>query len=264
LKQKIIRLSFLQKQKKNRVLVWAVLLMSPLWSAHYFANNVVKMKPVTLASSDGLEITADEYLIDSANPYIVLFHEQESSRGEFHTIARRLSKMDYNCLAVDLRNGGNSSFVSNETARRCRETRCNTGPDDILLDMEAGINYAFEQSGQPVILLGSGANGSLSLKLANENDHVRAVIALSPGEYFLPNINIHDTIASLKKPIFITSSLAEFPYMEQLASGVDEQYVTLYEPKLGEGGRGTESLTAENEYNSEYWLALLLFFKDLL
>ena len=39
--------------------------------------------------------------------------------------------------------------------------------------------------------------------------------------------------------------------------------LTLFEPKLGEGGRGTVSLTAENEHNSEYWLALLLFFKDL-
>ena len=79
--------------------------------------------------------------------------------------------------------------------------------NDIELDMKAAIEYAFNKSNQPVILFGSGANGSLSLKLAKENDNVRAVVALSPGEYFLPHINIQDTISNLKKPVFITSSL---------------------------------------------------------
>jgi len=222
------------------------------------------MTTVTFASADSLSITADEYIIATDNPYILLFHEQESSRGEFYTIAKRLSKMDYNCLAVDLRNGGNNSFISNETAKRCRESRCALGADNIQLDMEAAIDYAFKKSNQPVILFGSGANGSLSLKMASENENVRAVVAFSPGEYFLPNIYIQDTITNLKKPTFISSSLSEIPYISQLASGIDEQYVTLFEPKLGDGSRGTASLTAETENNSEYWLALLLFFKDLI
>lgn len=222
------------------------------------------MDTITFTSADGLVITADEYVINRDHPYILLFHEQQSSRGEFHTIARRLNKMDYNCLAVDLRNGGNSSFVSNETAKRCRESKCARGVEDISLDIEAAINYAFDQSGKPVILFGSGANGSLSLKTAVENEHVRAVVALSPGEYFAPMISIQDTISNLRKPLFITSSRAEFPYVSQLASGIDKEYVTLFEPQLGEGGRGSASLTTENEYNSEYWLALLIFFKDLI
>jgi len=226
--------------------------------------NVINMNTITFPSADGLLITADEYIIAKDNPFILLFHEQESSRGEFYTIARRLSKMDYNCLAVDLRNGGNNSFVSNETAKRCRESKCSVGAENIELDIEAAIEYAFKQSNRPVILFGSGANGSLSLKIAVENENVRAVVALSPGEYFVPNIQIQDTITHLKKPVFITSSLSEFPYVSQLASGLEEQYVTLFEPQLGQGGRGTSSLTAENETNSEYWLALLLFFKDLL
>ena len=222
-----------------------------------------KTKTITFTSADGLEVTADEYVIASDHPYILLFHEQESSRGEFNTIARRLTKMDYNCLAVDLRNGGNNNNVSNITAKRCRESRCSRTANDIELDMVAAIEYAFSQSNQPVVLFGSGANGSLSLKLARDNDNVRAVVAFSPGEYFLPNINIQDTISNLKKPIFISSSLPEFPYVSQLASKVDEKFVMLFEPKLGNGGRGTVSLTAENEHNSEYWFALLLFFKEL-
>ena len=225
---------------------------------------MVGVKTITISAADGLELTADEYVISEDNPYIVLLHEQGSSRGEFQSIATRLNKMDYNCLAVDIRNGGNNNFVSNQTARRCRERKCPVGVEDVELDFIAAIDYAFSQSEQPVILFGSGANGSLSLKIANENDHVRAVVAFSPGEYFLPIINIQDTIANLKKPVFVTSSLSEFPYISQLVSGVDKQYVTLFEPKLGEGNRGTMSLTFENENNSEYWLALLIFFKDLI
>lgn len=215
-------------------------------------------------SADSLKMTADEYVISADKPYILLFHEQESSRGEFFTIAQRLNKMDYNCLAVDLRNGGNNNFVSNETAKLCRENKCARGAEYIEMDIEASIDYAFNKSKQPVILFGSGANGSLSLKIASENENVEAVVAFSPGEYFLPNIHIQDTITNLKMPTFISSSLSEIPYISQLASGIDEQYVTMFEPKLGEGKRGTASLNADNENNSEYWLALMIFFKELL
>ena len=226
--------------------------------------NVIRVSTLVITSEDGLELTADEYIIAVDNPYIILFHEQGSSRGEFQSIARRLCKMDYNCLAVDLRNGGNSNYISNESAKRCRERKCSTGSENVEADMSAAIEYALSKTDQPVVLFGCGANGSLSLKLANEHDQVRGVVALSPGEYFQPEINLQDTISNLRKPVFVTSSRSEFPYVSELISQVDEEYTTLFEPQLGEGGRGSASLTTENKYNSEYWLALLLFFKDLM
>jgi len=228
------------------------------------AFNVVRVNTITFASTDGLEITADEYFVSDTLPYILLFHEQESSRGEFQTIAQRLCKMDYNCLAVDLRNGGNNNNVSNETAKRCRESKSNRGQVDIEGDMMAAINYIVSKSGSPVILFGSGANGSLALKMAMEKSQVKAVLALSPGEYFLPGLNIQEAIADLDKPAFITSSKPEAPFVKQLSSGISGQYLTLFEPQLSEGGRGSSALSSENPYNSEYWLALILFFKDLI
>lgn len=244
---------------RNVLLIAAFLALALVLSSF----NVVRKNTIRITSGDGLEITADEYIIGDENPYILLFHEQESSRGEFRTIARRLCKMDYNCLAVDLRNGGNKDFVSNETVKQCRLRKCSNTVPDVEMDMIASIDYAIGKSSRPVILLGSGANGSLSLKMACEIDSVRAVVALSPGEYFLPYINIQDTIKSINKPVFITSSLSEFSYVSDLASGVEESYLTLFEPKLGEGERGTGALSSSNETSSEYWLALLLFFKDL-
>jgi hypothetical protein len=228
------------------------------------AFNVVRVNTITFTSADGLEITADEYVVSDTLPYILLFHEQESSRGEFQTIAQRLCKMDYNCLAVDLRNGGNNNNISNETAKACRESRCKKGVVDIENDMIAAINYITSKSEFPVVLFGSGANGSLSLKLSEENIQVKAVLALSPGEYFLPGVNIQEAIADINKPVFITSSQQEAPFVKQLSSGISGEYLTLFEPQLSEGGRGSLALSSENPYNSEYWLALILFFKDLI
>jgi len=227
------------------------------------AFNGITKKSVSFLSADELLITADEYIIQQDNPYILLFHQQESSRGEFSTIAPKLCKMDYNCLAVDIRNGGSDNSVSNETVKRCKESRCSIGISDVEGDILSAIDYAFEKSNKPVILFGGVANGSLCLKIARENDHVRAVIAFSPGEYFMPELNIRETISGLKKPVLISSNLSEYPYAKELVSGIPQEYVEVFVPESGEGKRGTLSLSEENENNSEYWLALLLFFKDL-
>lgn len=245
---------------KQLISIVSIVFLSLLLSSF----NVVRVSTATFTSPDGLEITADQYFVADTLPYILLFHEQESSRGEFTTIAQRLCKMDYNCLAVDVRNGGNNNNVSNETAKGCRESKCPQGISDIEMDMVAAIDFALEKSSKPVILLGSGVNASLCLKLASENENVKAVIALSPGEYFLPDVKIQELAANLEKPVLITSSKPEFPYASELSSGIPEQYLTLFEPELGEGGRGSRALTTENKYNSEYWLALILFFKDLI
>lgn len=226
--------------------------------------NTIRVSTVRFTAADGLEITADEYIVEQGRPYILLFHEQGSSRGEFKTIARRLCKINYNCLAVDLRNGGNDNFVSNETIKQLREGNAKADVQDIEQDVLAAIDYAFEKSNLPVILFGSGANGSLSLLVALNNEHTRAVVALSPGEYFMPGIKVQDTVAQLKKPVFITSSKSEFPYVSELASGIDKEYLTLFEPRQGEGMRGTASLSTTYDQNTEYWIALLVFFKDLM
>ncbi len=259
----------MRKHQKNnivRILIrWAAIpIFMIILSVLLSSFQVIRFETVNFYSSDSLMVTADEYIVSEEFPYIILLHEQGASRGEFRTIARRLCKMDYNCLAVDIRNGGSNGNVSNETVKRCRELHFGMDMEDIMLDMNAAIQYAFQKSDQGVVLFGSGSNGSLGLKLATENQLVKAVVALSPGEYFLPSFSVHETIAELHKPVFITSSLTEFPYMEKLVSGMDEQNVTLFKPELGEGGRGAASLVSENEHNSEYWLALLLFFKDLI
>ena len=258
--QKQQRHNSLRSKTKQLVSIACFLFLTFVFSSF----SSIRVKTVKFNSLDGLEITADEYIIDPFKPYVLLFHEQGSSRGEFSTIARRLNKLDYNCLAVDLRNGGEFDYISNETAKQLREKRLEAGVDEIEQDMLAAIQYVDEKSNLPVVLFGSGANGSISLKIACSDSTVKAVIALSPGEYFLPGLKIQDAISSLKKPVFISSSKVELPYVSELASGIEKDYVTLFEPKQGAGDRGSRSFSADYEYNNEYWIALMLFFKDLM
>ncbi|MDF1571560.1 MAG: dienelactone hydrolase family protein [Bacteroidales bacterium] len=238
-----------------------VLLVMVAAGANMFAqpdNNTV-----TLYSHDSLMLTADEYVLADTLPYLVLLHEQGSSRGEFTSIIHRFQKMNFNCLVPDLRNGGNSGFVANETAKRTRNGKYGKKAEDIEGDIRTAINYAVAKSGSPVVLVGGGANGSLALKACKELDSVKAAIALSPGEFFRSEFSVEDTIAGIEKPILVVSSRMEFPYMEQLLSGVDVKYKELFTPDTHEGQRGTGALTAQNPSQSEYWLAILLFFKEL-
>jgi pimeloyl-ACP methyl ester carboxylesterase len=214
-------------------------------------------------SSDSLMITADEYVLADTLPYLVLLHEQGSSRGEFTTIIHRFQKMNYNCLVPDLRNGGNSGFVANETAKRNRNRRFGEKIEDIEGDIRAAVDYATTKSGKAVVLVGAGANGSLALKASKELDSVEAVIALSPGEFFRNRLSVQDTIAGIEKPVLVLSSRMELPYMEQLLSNVDVSYKVLFIPENHEGHRGTMALTAKHPSPRAYWLAILLFFKEL-
>lgn len=218
---------------------------------------------VYLYSTDSLLITADEYVTSDTLPYLVLLHEQGSSRGEYITILQRFQKMNFNCLVPDLRNGGNAGYLANETAKRSRNRKYKNKAKDIEGDIRAAVDYASMKSGDKVILVGAGANGSLAIKAAKEIDSVKAVIALSPGEFFRSEFSVEDTIAGIEKPVLVLSSKMEHPYMEQLLSGVDERYRELYSPEDHEGRRGTGSLTDNNPSQSEYWLSILLFFKEL-
>jgi pimeloyl-ACP methyl ester carboxylesterase len=245
-------------------LIWPqlVLVMVVVWSGSaLFAQP--ERSTVTFCSADSLLITADKHIIYDSLACLVLIHEQGSSRSEFNEIVDRFLKMNFNCLSVDVRNGGNSNFIPNETAKRARQEGISKNREAVEADIRAAISYAYEKTGEKVILLGAGANGALALKAAKELDAVRAAIALSPGEFFLPLLSIQDTISGIQKPILVTSSRMELPYIKELMSNVAEDYKTIFAPENSEGERGTNALLSDNPSNSEYWLAVLLFFKEL-
>jgi pimeloyl-ACP methyl ester carboxylesterase len=217
---------------------------------------------VTFTAEDGIEIKADKYLENEDYPYILLFHQEGSSRGEFNDIAERFLKLRYNCLAVDLRTGDNANFVKNETAQNAGGQHSSFRLLDAAKDIRAAIEYVWLLNPVEPILLGSSFSASLVMLEGLNNPHVRAVIAFSPGEYFGDDLRMEEAIDSISRPLFIAVTEREEPYVMQMMSHVPAETYTLFKPQQS-GVHGARALWEDNPSKDEYWLALLLFINNL-
>jgi len=217
---------------------------------------------VGFPSEDGIEITADKYLIAEEYPYILLFHQAGSSRGEFGDIAEKFLKLRFNCLAVDLRSGDNANFINNETASRARSAGKSVNFLDAREDMKAAIDYAYNLNSKKVILLGSSYSASLALLEGLHHPKVGAVIAFSPGEYFGKDLRLEDSLKTCSKPLFVAVTKREQPYVKQMLKAFSADDYTLFQPE-SIGVHGSRALSDDNPSKDEYWLALLLFINNL-
>jgi len=221
----------------------------------------IAQEKINFFASDNLKITADLYLKDKSLPYIVLCHQANSSRGEYLEIASRLLKLNYNCLALDLRVGDNINYIKNETAERAINNNIPHSFIDAKKDIEASLKYLKKYTHKPVILFGSSYSASLCLLIAKNNLNVKAVIAFSPGEYFRPELVVKDAITGLNIPVFASATAIEYDYVLQLLSGINENLKTIYTPAAGKGLHGAKELWQTSETSDECWLQLLLFFQ---
>ncbi len=226
------------------------------------AQRGVKEK-VTFNSEDGIQITADKYLINEEYPYILLFHQAGSSRGEFNEIALRFQKLRYNCLAVDLRSGDNSNFVRNETARNLGSKGSSVKFLDAAQDIRAAIDFAWALNPKEVILLGSSYSASLVMLEGKDNTNVKAVIAFSPGEYFGDDLRMEEEIdSSWSKPLFVAVTEREQPYVKQMLINIPEEDYTMFLPEKA-AMHGAKALWEDSPSKDEYWLALLFYVNNL-
>lgn len=227
-----------------------------------FVSKSHAVEKVSFLSDDGLRITADVYLANKENPFIILLHQANYSRGEYVDIAPRLVKLGFNCIAIDLRSGDKINYIENETAHLAEKQNIPNEYLDAIADIEAAIKFSRSYTRYPVILFGSSYSASLSLMIASKNNQVAAVVAFSPGEYFRPEINVKDSIKGLNKPVFVASSKLEFPYAEELLSGISNEYVTFFKPD-GKGIHGAKALWPNQQDADSYWFNLMLFLNQL-
>jgi pimeloyl-ACP methyl ester carboxylesterase len=225
--------------------------------------SALAQEKVSFLSGDSLRITADLYLKDQNLPFILLFHQGGSSRGEYNEIAVRLMKLEYNCLAVDLRSGGKTNYVTNETAERAFAKKIPVTYLDARKDINAAINFVRKYNNKAVVLFGSSYSASLCLIIAMDNPGVKAIVAFSPGEFFRPEIVVKEQITGLTKPVFISATKLEEEYIELMFAGISPQYKYEYKPTKGKGVHGAKTLWDENEDSDQCWLELILFFKQL-
>jgi pimeloyl-ACP methyl ester carboxylesterase len=218
---------------------------------------------VTFSASDSLRITADLYFNNYNYPFILLFHQNGYSRGEYAGIAEKLMNLDYNCLAVDLRSGGKVNYIKNETAARAQAGNMSCRLIDSRKDILAAIEYTKKYNDIPVILFGSSYSASLCILVGKNNKRVNAVIAFSPGEYFEPEISVKNALKDFNKPLFVSSSENEYSYILNMLDFAPDSILTIYRHKEGNDYHGANVLWESNITSKECWLELLMFFRKI-
>jgi pimeloyl-ACP methyl ester carboxylesterase len=229
----------------------------------FIAISGQSQEKVSFYSSDSLKITADLYINNYNLPFIILFHQAKSSRGEYIEIAPKLISLGYNCLAVDLRKGGEINYIRNETAERANKQNLHSRNTDTEKDMLAAIQYLKKYNNKPIILFGSSYSASLSLMLAKKLDNIKAVIAFSPGEYLRPEVNVKDQISGLNLPVFAAATTLEYKYVNEILANVGPDQKFLFKPSSGRGIHGARALWQNSEGNKEFWFQLTYFIGKL-
>lgn len=221
-----------------------------------------KMTTITFSSLDGLQVTADQYLVNDTLPWMILCHQAGYSRGEYDESAKKFTRLGYNCLAIDQRSGETINDVKNETAERAEKANKGTEYLDAEQDITAALNFAYDKNKKPVVLVGSSYSASLVLKIAAGNAKVKAVVAFSPGEYFGRKLNLKQSITTLTCPVFLTSARDESAKVATIAAVIPATVKVQFTP-VGSGRHGASALWTDNESRTEYWIALLEFMNKI-
>jgi dienelactone hydrolase len=218
---------------------------------------------VTFTASDGVTVTADHYVVSTQSPYLILLHQAGYSRGEYRETAPKFANLGFNCLAVDLRSGGEVNFVKNQTTIDAISKQKTIGYLDAQEDIIAAIDFVASRTKKPIILVGSSYSSSLALIIACNNFKVKAVVAFSPGEFFGSQLEVKASTHNLMVPVFATSSRLEYNRMEQMLSHIPRKHLNLFKPSQAEGVHGSRALWEANPNHSEYWMAITQFFSQL-
>ena len=221
---------------------------------------------VTFPTTDNLAVTADLYWTGDANAaFILLFHQADYSRGEYLEIAPKLNALGYNCLAIDQRSGGGVNDIINETYKAAKAAGLPTSYTDAYADLQSALSYV-ESTYAPrkLIVWGSSYSSSLALILASEHpDEIAAVLAFSPGEYFmLDGKKVADYAANITQPAFITSAKSEGKSWRGIADQIKSAGSVFFVPE-GNGRHGSSALFEKTPNSAEYWTAVEQFLASL-
>ncbi|MCL2323710.1 MAG: alpha/beta hydrolase [Oscillospiraceae bacterium] len=227
--------------------------------------NVEYPKTITFKSGDGLTITADLYMTaNKCAPFIILFHQAGYSRGEYKTIAPRLNKMGFNCLAVDQRSGDKVNDVVDETAAEAAKLGLAVEFPDAYPDLVASLKYVKnELKASKIIIWGSSYSASLSLILGSEYPcDIAAILAFSPGEYFeFQGKKVADYAANIKCPFFVTAEAKE--YIPDTAKSIYDSIKVcnkvFFKPAGIEGVHGSSTLNKDHANSELYWTEVTKF-----
>jgi dienelactone hydrolase len=224
---------------------------------------------ITFPSGDGITLTADLYMKhDKSAPFIVLFHQARWSRGEYLEIAPRLVKLGYNCMAVDLRSGGEVNGIKNMSVVAAEEAMKPTQYVDAYQDIDAAMKYARKYLADgKLIIWGSSYSSALTLRYAGDNpEAIDGVLAFSPGEYFKSQgksgTYVTEGAARITKPVFITSAKGEKVSWWKIYEAIPGDKKIYFLPTTA-GNHGSKALWGKFGDSIRYWHAVEEFLKTI-
>lgn len=165
-------------------------------------------KEITFPAKDGKKVFADLYRAGAtqSTAVILMFHQAHSSAAEYYPIAPRVSKLGFDCLAVDQRSGGDM-YGPNRTAAQYSG---DPGYMAAYNDVEGALDWAQKQGYTTIVAWGSSYSSCLVLRLGSDHpDALKAVIGYSPGEYFDDKGIVAQWAAGVKVPVYAVNTVDE-------------------------------------------------------
>jgi len=231
--------------------------------------QLLAQKKISFKASDGLEVTADLYMLNSSDsPFIILFHQARWSRGEYLEIAPKLNELGFNCIAIDQRSGGEVNKVVNETHKRAENQKLGTKYVDAEVDINSAIDYVKKNysKSSKLIIWGSSYSSALVLKIGGDRNDVDAILSFAPGEYFedmgKPSNYVQQSAENILVPVFITSMKSEKPNWWGIYEAIPSIGKDYFIPET-DGQHGSRALWKKFPEHKNYWKAVEAFLKRL-
>ena len=225
------------------------------------ATGEAASQAVMLRARDGVSISGLAYTTDHPKAIVLLFHQADSSKAEYATIAPKLAAAGFTAFAIDQRSGGDL-YGPNETARRLGKP---ASYEQAKPDLEAALDWATVKH-LPVVLWGSSYSASLVFEVAAEHpQEVSAVMAFSPGEYFDDTRAVGRAAAKVRAPIYVTSSpdADEVNDAKAILAASPARSKIQYVPRFGVHGASTLIEAQDPKGAAENWKHALAFLNTL-
>ena len=143
---------------------------------------------ISFFTEDSIWVFADFYPAEMEGdikgaPVILLLHQSASNAEEYRPIAPRLTKLGFNCLAVDARGGGHNYGRANRTNANLPH---HGGGRQAYWDFKAALDYLKKNgfTGSVTVWGSSYSAGRMFQVLAEQPEGIVAALSFSPGRAF--------------------------------------------------------------------------------
>jgi pimeloyl-ACP methyl ester carboxylesterase len=223
--------------------------------------SMMAVTDVDFMADDGLTVTGRFYRATKPKALILLFHQANSSKDEYATIAPKLVEIGYSALAIDQRSGG-AMFGKNMTASRL-QTPVTYG--DALHDLDAALGWGRTMH-MPILIWGSSYSSALAFELAAKHPKdIAAVLAFSPGEYLGSGNPVAAAATKVLAPVYISvgGDPSELRKAKPVFDAVAASKKVLHIPKAGVHGSSTLITDRNPSGAAANWTAVEKFLDNI-